>query len=787
VPYRRGSRTGLSQLERMQGIQWGDGVRNDRALWFDGDGVYTDGSLHPRGPSPWVDVTSFGVLGNGLDDDRQTILDAEAALGSAGGTLFFPPGTYKTAASVTLLPTTHVRFAVGAVLAPAAATVFTIAGSVKAGLHKIFQTGAGTFAFARSQPIYPEWWGALADVKTAQTGGAITSGQTTLTTGGTFDGSDVGKLAVVLGAGASGAPLITTVAAFVSATQVTLAAAASTTVSTSRWAIGSDSTTALNACLVAAAGGTRVILSGLYGTTGVLLNGGQIVIGSHLENTGFYRLAAGAGAGTLSLNTGVSGDNLRLSGFLVNNMFVGTYDGVEIGTANHSLALASGGFIRDVKVRNAAGWGFNVRCNVATFHNLWSQHDVAPPASNTTAGGMKFIDTLAYADMLAVEGSYPAGPLSLGAGGGSVFDGLQLELSGTYASVDVITVAGNQQIINGVYATLGTQRDLIRISAGVRDIDVNLISIKGSHTLTNVLNDIDRAVTIAPSGTDFAYPRYWTTNNVGLTSHDGGGAWKIRKTAAPDLILSDSNAYSNGVQRTVAVRAEALNPSSSYLVAGGIRIGVTPIGGRTNLDAEVVIETQDSSVGTLFDALTCDLKGNVVLGTAALATNATDRFLYIPTCAGTPTGTPTAKTGRFPLVYDSTNGVLYVYNGTAWVAVVDQAAWTAFTPTWTGFSVNPAVTSRYKQVGKTVVWSVGVTAGGTSNATTLTVSLPLNARSAQAGIGYGYGLDNGAQLATPVRIDLGTGNLAFYTTPAGGAWTATGTKWVAFTIVYEAA
>lgn len=51
---------------------------------------------------------------------------------------------------------------------------------------------------------------------------------------------------------------------------------------------------------------------------------------------------------------------------------------------------------------------------------------------------------------------------------------------------------------------------------------------------------------------------------------------------------------------------------------------------------------------------------------AALATNAVDGFLYVPTCAGMPTGTPTAYTGRIPLIVDSTNSKLYFYSGGAW-------------------------------------------------------------------------------------------------------------------------
>jgi hypothetical protein len=59
--------------------------------------------------------------------------------------------------------------------------------------------------------------------------------------------------------------------------------------------------------------------------------------------------------------------------------------------------------------------------------------------------------------------------------------------------------------------------------------------------------------------------------------------------------------------------------------------------------------------------------GNVVAGgSVALATTATDGFLYVPTCAGTPTGTPTAITGMAPIVVNTTNNKLYFYSGGAW-------------------------------------------------------------------------------------------------------------------------
>jgi hypothetical protein len=58
--------------------------------------------------------------------------------------------------------------------------------------------------------------------------------------------------------------------------------------------------------------------------------------------------------------------------------------------------------------------------------------------------------------------------------------------------------------------------------------------------------------------------------------------------------------------------------------------------------------------------------GGMVVGTAALATSATDGFLYVPTCAGTPTGVPTTQTGTAAIVINTTNNKLYFYSGGAW-------------------------------------------------------------------------------------------------------------------------
>lgn len=73
---------------------------------------------------------------------------------------------------------------------------------------------------------------------------------------------------------------------------------------------------------------------------------------------------------------------------------------------------------------------------------------------------------------------------------------------------------------------------------------------------------------------------------------------------------------------------------------------------------------------TVTSKLTVDANANTIIGNGAVATTATNGFLQINTCAGTPTGAPAGTViGRAALVYDSTNKKLYVWDhGTAaWI------------------------------------------------------------------------------------------------------------------------
>jgi hypothetical protein len=142
-------------------------------------------------------------------------------------------------------------------------------------------------------------YGAAAD-RQRVTDGVMTNASAILTSAtAAWAARDVGKTVYVAGAGAAGAELASTIASRQSATQVTLAAVASTSVSGAQIVWGTDDTAAfqgLLAALSAAGGGTGVVPAGLYLLAGQLVhpaNGGSGARSLRLTGSGTTRSASG--------------------------------------------------------------------------------------------------------------------------------------------------------------------------------------------------------------------------------------------------------------------------------------------------------------------------------------------------------------------------------------------------------------------------------------------------------------------------------------------------------------
>lgn len=134
-------------------------------------------------------------------------------------------------------------------------------------------------------------------------------------------------------------------------------------------------------------------------------------------------------------------------------------------------------------------------------------------------------------------------------------------------------------------------------------------------------------------------------------------------------------------------------------------------------------------------------------------------------------------------------GILPVANGG-----VDQTAYTSFSPGFTGFSVNPTVVARYKQIGKTVFVFIESTSGGTSNATGFTITgLPVTSATTSSSVPTrfcsGIGQDSG--VLTQVTFDIASNSttITLYkgVSTTATSWTNSGTKFADLSFCYEAA
>ncbi len=108
-------------------------------------------------------------------------------------------------------------------------------------------------------------------------------------------------------------------------------------------------------------------------------------------------------------------------------------------------------------------------------------------------------------------------------------------------------------------------------------------------------------------------------------------------------------------------------------------------------------------------------------------------------------------------------------------AAIRLEAWGTHSSTITGFSGTPTQSIKYIKYGRTLHVEFSIT--GTSNATSLTFTLPFAAANALTRLGV-YGTDNGTALTNGARIDTSAASavVTATTTAAGAAWTNSGTK-----------
>lgn len=121
----------------------------------------------------------------------------------------------------------------------------------------------------------------------------------------------------------------------------------------------------------------------------------------------------------------------------------------------------------------------------------------------------------------------------------------------------------------------------------------------------------------------------------------------------------------------------------------------------------------------------------------------------------------------------------------AFSSTLPGVAWTAFTPTLTGFASTTSNLGRYILLGKVAIVQLNIT--GTSNATSFSLSnLPATAANTTIAATYlAYGTDNATPVITLVQITANSTTCTMYNGIAAAAWTNTGAKACIVTMTYE--
>lgn len=174
--------------------------------------------------------------------------------------------------------------------------------------------------------------------------------------------------------------------------------------------------------------------------------------------------------------------------------------------------------------------------------------------------------------------------------------------------------------------------------------------------------------TVAQTGNSYLFvqPQFLV-----LSAADGTSSVRFNTLANGSLQFGDTDAASGAVAQIHRVQsntgAATTGPDWTHIGSGG-----TTVGGN------IIFQTKATTSATT--TLTLTPLGSVVVGNAAIATNATDGFFYANSGAGTPTGVPTTFTGRVPLYVDTSNSQLWLFLGGAWKQPKTPAA--AATVTW---------------------------------------------------------------------------------------------------------
>ena len=159
----------------------------------------------------------------------------------------------------------------------------------------------------------------------------------------------------------------------------------------------------------------------------------------------------------------------------------------------------------------------------------------------------------------------------------------------------------------------------------------------------------------------------WVQNNIKNSSAGSG--------ASSDVICTKDTGSDNQGFIDVGINSSGYNtaaynsggPGDGYVTVNGGSLAII-----TETNHDIAFFTNGATTNE--ERVRIAKEGNLIVGRGAIATTATNGFLYLAGSAGLPTGVPTAYAGRVPITVDTTNNKIYYYSGGDWKLLANTKA-----------------------------------------------------------------------------------------------------------------
>lgn len=317
--------------------------------------------------------------------------------------------------------------------------------------------------------------------------------------------------------------------------------------------------------------------------------------------------------------------------FTTGNLSLGGFDNISIDSATSVLQVfgTNFGFHQSLRIYGNHAGGASL-----VFSKT---RNSIPTLKTTVASG----DVLGYLDWYGTDGI-------------SDIDGANLRIR-VDGAVSVGSLGGRYEFMTRPAGGSMTVRQTIDSNGYVTFGAASNVVIDGGNSIVQV------------QGSNLTYHQ----SLLAYGNNAGGASLTFYKTRNTDPSLKTSV----NANDSLGILDWYGTDGTSHIDGAVLRVRVDGTVSTGNLGGNMEIMTRPAG-GSMTQRLRILGKGSVVIGDSAntLSTTATDGFLYIPTCAGPPTGTPTTQTGTVPLVYDTTNHKFYIYDG-SWRGGTDPGAW----------------------------------------------------------------------------------------------------------------